>query len=81
MIEVRRIIKSIKRDPSDDFDTEYVDVDTLLNMYMNQFKEYKQKNQKDLRSKFKNVPTNEQQRTEISAEKMQELQQEAFKGK
>jgi hypothetical protein len=38
---VKRIIKKIKRDPSDDYDTEYVDVDQLLGMYMDSFRTYK----------------------------------------
>ena len=35
---VKRIIKSIKRNETDDFDTEYVDVDALLNMYVDYFR-------------------------------------------
>ena len=35
---VKRIIKKIKRDPSDDYDTEYVDVDQLLAMYVEWFR-------------------------------------------
>jgi len=35
---VKRIIKKIKRDPSDDYDTEYVDVDQLLGMYVEWFR-------------------------------------------
>ena len=34
---VKRIVKKIKKDPSDDFDTEYVDVDALLKMYTDWF--------------------------------------------
>ena len=35
---VKRIIKKIKRDPNDDYDTEYVDVDQLLGMYVEWFR-------------------------------------------
>ena len=45
---VKRIIKKIKRDPTDDHDTEYVDVDQLLTMYVNYFKEFKRAKQKKL---------------------------------
>ena len=38
---VKRIIKKIKKDPSDDFDTEYVDVDALLKMYADWFVQFK----------------------------------------
>lgn len=35
---VKRIIKSLKKNESDDFDTDYVDVDALLNLYIEYFK-------------------------------------------
>ena len=40
---VKRIIKRIKRDPADEYDTEYVDVDTLLALYCEKFVEFKKK--------------------------------------
>ena len=52
---VKRIIKKIKKDPSDDYDTEYVDVDTLLNMYIEWFKTFKKTQQKKLVKQFQRV--------------------------
>ena len=40
-IGVKRMIKKIKKDPSDDYDTEYVDVDILMTMYVDWFKSFK----------------------------------------
>jgi len=39
---LKRIIKKIKKDPADDFDTEYVDVDLLLGMYLEWFGQFKE---------------------------------------
>lgn len=50
--KVRAMIVSIKRDPSDEFDTEYVDVDLLLFMYCKEFREQKTKLQNDLQDLF-----------------------------
>ena len=38
---VKRIIKKIKKDPADDYDTEYIDVDALLKMYCEWFLVFK----------------------------------------
>ena len=38
---VKRLIKKIKKDPADDYDTEYVDVDALLKMYCDWFTQFK----------------------------------------
>ena len=35
---VKRIVKSIKKNESDDFDTDYIDVDSLLQMYLDYFR-------------------------------------------
>ena len=43
---VKRTIKKIKRDPGDEYDTEYVDVDTLLSMYIDEFRKFKKAQQK-----------------------------------
>ncbi len=40
---IKRIVKTLKRNPNDDFDTDYVDVDSLLNMYMESFRMFKKK--------------------------------------
>ena len=39
--QVNRIVKKIKQNPDDEFDTEYVDVDLLMSMYVEQFKLHK----------------------------------------
>ena len=38
---LKPIIQKIKRDPSDDYDTEYIDIDTLLNMYVKEYRAHK----------------------------------------
>lgn len=37
-LNLKRFIKKIKKDPSDDYDTEYIDVDQLLSLYIDWFK-------------------------------------------
>lgn len=54
-ITVKRLIKKIKKDPSDDFDTEYVDIDALLGMYIEYFKLFKTQMQKRITTQFKRV--------------------------
>ena len=49
---MRRIEKPLKRDPSDESDTMYLDVDLLLGMYCKEFRAHKKKLQKDLSYKF-----------------------------
>lgn len=43
IMTIKRIVKTLKRNPNDDFDTDYVDVDSLLNMYMESFRMFKKK--------------------------------------
>lgn len=50
--KVRRIEKPLKRDPSDEIDTMYLDVDLLLMMYCKEFRTHKKKLQRDLGYKF-----------------------------
>ena len=45
-MHVTRIVKKLKQDPNDDYDTEYVDVDVLLGMYLDWFKIYKKTQRK-----------------------------------
>ena len=54
-MHVTRIIKKLKQDPNDDYDTEYVDVDQLLSMYLEWFKIYKRTQQKNLSKQFQRV--------------------------
>ena len=49
---VKRIIKKIKKDPADDYDTEYIDVDALLKMYIEWFTTFKKSQQKKLVKQF-----------------------------
>ena len=51
-IEIKRITKKIKLNPSDDFDTEYVDIDQLLHLYVENFRNYKYDTQRTLLKKF-----------------------------
>ena len=51
-IGVKRMIKKIKKDPSDDYDTEYVDVDVLMTMYVDWFKSFKVQQQQKLMKQF-----------------------------
>ena len=54
-MHVTRIVKRLKQDPNDDYDTEYVDVDQLLGMYMDWYKIYKRTHQKNLSKQFQRV--------------------------
>ena len=55
---MKRIIKCRKKDPSDDYDTEYLDVDSLLNMYLEYFRAQKRKQQKALQKQFLRTMSN-----------------------
>jgi len=50
--QIKRVIKSLKKNETDDFDTDYIDVDALLNMYVEFFKAYKNKLQTKLVKQF-----------------------------
>lgn len=49
---MRRILKKIKTDSLDDHDTEYIDIDTLLAMYLEEYKNTKRNIQKKLQKQF-----------------------------
>jgi hypothetical protein len=51
-VKVRRCLKKIKVDPLSDFDTEYVDIDQILCMYMDEFKQTKRYIQRKLQKNF-----------------------------
>lgn len=54
-LHVKRITRSLKKDPSDDYDTDYVDVDSLLNMYLDYFKIDKKEQQKTILKQYQRV--------------------------
>jgi len=54
-MNVKRVIKSLKKDQSDDYDTDYVDVDSLLNMYVDYFRVFKKAQQKKLSKQYHRV--------------------------
>ena len=54
-VQIKRIIKKIKKDPADDYDTEYVDVDSLLKMYCEEFIREKRSKRKKLLKGFGRV--------------------------
>ena len=54
-MQITRIVKKLKQDPNDDYDTEYVDVDVLLGMYLDWFKIYKKTQQKNLSKQIQRV--------------------------
>ena len=70
---VKRIIKSLKKNESDDFDTDYVDVDALLNLYVEYFKQLKQKQQTRLKKHFMRLVINADTNNEISVDNMQSI--------
>ena len=47
-MKIRKIQKKMKQDPKDEYDTEFVDVDTILMMYMDEYRSTKRTNQKRL---------------------------------
>ena len=67
---VKRIIKKIKKDPSDDFDTEYIDVDALLKMYSDWFMQFKKDQQKKLLKQYKRVTSGEEGTSQISSDQV-----------
>ncbi|CDW81151.1 UNKNOWN [Stylonychia lemnae] len=50
--KVRRNVKKIKTNPLDDFETDYIDTDVLLNMYCEEYKTKRKQNQKNLSKEF-----------------------------
>lgn len=70
---VKRTIKKIKRDPGDEYDTEYVDVDTLLSMYIDEFRKFKKAQQKQLTKQFSRVVSNNESRNEVSFDNVQSI--------
>jgi len=63
---VKRIVKSLKKNPNDDYDTDYLDVDTLLNMYIEYFRSAKKSQQKKLSKQFARVVSHTDARNEIN---------------
>ena len=72
-LTLKRVIKKIKRDPSDDYDTEYIDVDQLLGMYIDIFKQQKIEGQKKLARQFVRVTGSNEQRAECTFDNMQSI--------
>ena len=50
--KVRRNVKKIKSSTMDDFESDYIDLDILLNMYVEEFKQRKKTIQKNLSKEF-----------------------------
>eukprot|EP00347_Sterkiella_histriomuscorum_P013232 403365504 len=50
--KVRRNVKKIKTSQLDDFETDYIDIDVLLNMYCEEYKSKRKANQKNLSKEF-----------------------------
>ena len=50
--KVRRNVKRMKTSPLDDFETDYIDVDVMMYMYLEEFKQKKKANQKTLSKEF-----------------------------
>lgn len=70
---LKRHIRKIKKDPSDDYDTEYVDVDQLLGMYCEWFRNFKKANQKKLSKQFQRVISDSEQRAEVTYDNVQSI--------
>ena len=70
--QVNRIVKKIKQNPDDEFDTEYVDVDHLMSMYVEQFKLHKKQLQKNIQKQFERWTEGERsgQHVECTVEKV-----------
>ena len=51
-MKIRKIQKKMKQLPTDDFDTEFVDIDAVLIMYMEEFRSSKRVMQKRLAKLF-----------------------------
>ena len=58
--KIKTNIKKIKASPIDDFDTDFIDIDVLLNMYIHEFREAKYEIQQKLMKKWnKSIQENE----------------------
>ena len=43
-MKIRKIQKKMKQDPKDDFDTDFVDIDIIIQMYMEEYRAAKRAN-------------------------------------
>jgi hypothetical protein len=43
-VKVRRACKKIKKDDMDNFDTDFIDLDQLLGMYLDEFRSFRRAN-------------------------------------
>ena len=67
------MIKKIKKDPSDDYDTEYVDVDVLMTMYVDWFKSFKVQQQQKLMKQFQRVIDGAGESSELSIDNISSI--------
>jgi hypothetical protein len=65
-IEIKRITKKVKLNPNDDFDTEYVDIDQLMQLYMENYKSVKAEGQKNVLKKLTRKLQETENRSELS---------------
>lgn len=53
--KIKRNLKKTKVNDLDDFDTEFIDIDTLLSMYNTEFREAKRQNQDKIKKNFARI--------------------------
>lgn len=57
----------------DDFDTEFIDIDTLLSMYNTEFREAKRQNQEKIKKNFAKVVQDAETRNEVTLENARDV--------
>lgn len=65
-IDIKRITKKIKLNASDDFDTDYVDIDQLMQLYMENFKQTKAEQQRNIFKKLSRKLSEKDNRTDLT---------------
>jgi hypothetical protein len=53
--KIRRASKKIKMSELDEFDTDYIDIDTLLGMYIDEYKQHKRETAKRIQKQFMKI--------------------------
>jgi len=66
-------LKKTKVNDLDDFDTEFIDIDTLLSMYNTEFREAKRQNQEKIKKNFAKIVQDAETRNEVTLENARDV--------
>ncbi len=79
-IKIRRICKAIKQEDTDSIDQDFIDVDQLLGMYIDEFRNYKNMNLKKMQKAFQSGSKLTASSKELSLKSFQDIVAEGRKG-